>query len=348
MTEPRFDTPDALASSVMNLLVIGGNRFMGLGLVWRLLCSGHRVTLLNRGQRADPFGDRVKRIAADRSTDAFDHALAGRTFDRVIDFASFTADDARRTVRVLGGRVGHYFFISTGQVYLVREGCRWPARETDYDGPTMAQPPSPADHDDWAYGIGKRDAEDVLAAAPGLASTRLRIPVVNGELDPKQRVASLLWRLLDGGPLLVPRADAIARHIYSGAVTQAIAHVLETPPRPGQAFNLSQAEQPTVRELIERIAERAGAHAQLVELPPETLEDAGLSVRAASPFSSAWMSVLDPARAVAELGFEHPPLETYLDSIIASLFATWPTDPPAGYAQRGRELELLRSHGDAR
>src|ERR1041385_4114558 len=136
----------------MNVLVIGGNRFMGRALVWRLLCGGHRVTVLNRGNLADPFGDRVERICADRSSDAFDAALAGRTFDRVVDFAGFTAADAQRTVRVLAGRVGHLVFISTGQVYLVREGCRVPSREEDYDGPVMASAPSPADHDDWLYG----------------------------------------------------------------------------------------------------------------------------------------------------------------------------------------------------
>jgi len=326
----------------MNVLVIGGNRFMGLGLVWRLLCGGHRVTVLHRGNLPDPFGDRVERIRADRSTDAFDHALAGRTFDRAIDFAGFSADDAIRTVRVLTGRVDHFVFISTGQVYLVREGCPLPAREDDYDGPTMPHAPSPPDHDDWEYGIGKRGAEDVLAAATELPSTRLRLPMVNGELEHKRRIEGYVWRILDGGPLVVPRAATIARHVYSGAVIRAIVRLLDAPPRAGQAFNLAQAEQPTVRALIERIARRLGARPDLVELPAEALEEAGLSVRAASPFSSAWMSVLDPGRAEAELGFEHPALDVYLDSIIASLFAAWPSEPPAGYAQRGRELELVR------
>jgi len=206
----------------MNVLVIGGNRFMGLGLVWRMLCGSHRVTLLNRGNLPDPFGDRVERIRVDRSTDAFDHALAGRTFDRAIDFAGFSADDASRTARVLAGRVGHFVFISTGQVYLVREGCPLPAREDDYDGPTMTQAPSPADHEDWVYGIGKRGAEDVLATAAGLPTTRLRLPMVNGELDHKRRIEAYVWRILDGGPLVVPRAGAIARHVYSGAVIRAI------------------------------------------------------------------------------------------------------------------------------
>jgi nucleoside-diphosphate-sugar epimerase len=324
----------------MNVLIIGGNRFLGRGLVWRLVCGGHRVTLVNRGRLADPFGDRVERIHVDRSSDAFDRALAGRTFDHAVDFAGFTADDAVRSVRVLAGRVGHYVFVSTGQVYLVREGCPTPSREADYDGPTMAAPPSPADHSDWAYGIGKRGAEDVLAAASGLPSTRLRIPMVNGELDYHRRLEAYLWRLLDGGPLLVARAGALRRPVYGGAVVRAIAKLLEAPPAPGQAFNLAQPEPLTVRALVERIAARAGGRPEIVERPAEAIEAAGLSVRDASPFSSAWSSVLDPARAVAELGFEHPPLDVYLDATIASLLASWPPEPPPGYAQRDRELAL--------
>jgi nucleoside-diphosphate-sugar epimerase len=207
----------------------------------------------------------------------------------------------------------------------------------------MAQPPTPADHDDWAYGIGKRAAEDVLAATPGLPSTRLRIPMVNGEHDHKRRLDSYVWRILDGGPLIVPRADAVARHVYAGAVVRAIAQLIEAPPAAGQAFNLAQAEQPTVRALIERVAHRVGASVELIDLPDAALEAAGLSVRAASPFSSAWMSLIDPARAVAELGFAHPSLDAYLDSILASLFAAWPAEPPPGYAQRAGELALIRA-----
>lgn len=325
----------------MNVLIIGGNRFMGRTLVWRLLFAGHRVTVLNRGNLGDPFGDRVERLRADRGTDAFDQALAGRDFDRVVDLAGFTGDHLARAVRVLGGRVGHYVFVSTGQVYLVREGCPRPAREVDYAGPVMAAPPTPSDHDDWDYGVGKRAAEDVLVAAgAALPSTRLRIPMVNGEHDHKRRLEGYLWRLLDGGPLLVPEAGAIARHVYAGAVVATIMGLIAAPPPAGAAYNLAQAEQPTVRELIERLAARVGARATLLELPAAALEEAGLSVRAASPLSSRWMSLLDPARAVAELGFVHPPLDVYLDSIIASLLAVWPASPPEGYAQRPRELAL--------
>ena len=43
----------------LNVLVIGGNRFVGYDLVWRLLAGGHDVTLFNRGTLADPFAGRV-------------------------------------------------------------------------------------------------------------------------------------------------------------------------------------------------------------------------------------------------------------------------------------------------
>ena len=41
----------------MHVLIIGGTRFVGYGLVWRLLARGDRVTVLNRGTMPDPFGD---------------------------------------------------------------------------------------------------------------------------------------------------------------------------------------------------------------------------------------------------------------------------------------------------
>ncbi|HEV7502187.1 MAG TPA: NAD-dependent epimerase/dehydratase family protein, partial [Vicinamibacteria bacterium] len=90
----------------MNVLVVGGNRFVGYDLVWRLLAGGHAVTVFNRGTIADPFGARVQRLHGDRTTDAFDRALDGRRFDAAVDFAGFAAVDVQRALRVLKGRVG--------------------------------------------------------------------------------------------------------------------------------------------------------------------------------------------------------------------------------------------------
>ena len=112
----------------MHALIIGGTRFVGALLTFRLLARGDTVTLFNRGRTPDPFGDRVERLRGDRTTPDLARSLAGRRFDAVIDFAAFTGDDARGAIEALGDRAGHYVCISTGHVYLVRESCPRPAR----------------------------------------------------------------------------------------------------------------------------------------------------------------------------------------------------------------------------
>jgi nucleoside-diphosphate-sugar epimerase len=328
----------------MRVLIVGGNRFMGYGLTWRLLAAGHQVTHLNRGLTRDPFGERIERLPGDRTTGDFARLVAGRSFDAVVDFAAFVGADAASAVETLRGRVGHYVFISTGQVYLVREGCPWPAREIDYAGPVMPEPADAADKAEWEYGIGKRACEDRLAEAWArnrFPFTCLRIPMVDGERDNKRRLEAYLWRILDGGPLIVPEGDLRpVRHVYAGAVVRAIVDLLGKPASFGQAYNLSQDEMPALSELITLFADALGAPTRLHPVPAEKIRAAGLRVTEVSPYSSVWMSCLDPARARAELGFRHESLAEYAGRIVASFLAHPPADPPPGYAGRGAELQL--------
>ncbi len=325
----------------MHVLVIGGNRFVGWLLGWRLLAGDHQVTLLNRGRLQDPFGDRVERLTGDRTTADLDRLLAGRAFDAVVDLAAYTAEDGRRAAALLAGRTGHYVMISTGQVYLVREGCPRPAREEHYDGPVMARPADPADLWDWEYGIGKRGCEDALAEAwarSGFPATRVRIPMVNGERDYLRRIEGYLWRLLDGGPLVLPEGGAHrVRHVYAGEVARFLAEVLGRRESFGQAYNVAQEETPKLSELVQRLKDLVASRAEIVAVPLERIRAAGLDPVKVSPFSGRWMSFLDPSRARRELGFVHEPLDGYLGKIVASFLAHPPADRPEGYAAREEE-----------
>ncbi len=329
----------------MHVLIIGGTRFVGALLTYRLLARGDTVTLFNRGRIADPFGDRVERLRGDRTTPALAQSLAGRRFDAVIDFAAYTGEDARGALAALGDRAGHYVFISTGQTYLVREGCPRPARELDYAGPVMPRPAEASDLEPWTYGVEKRAAEDALAAAWATSrfpATRLRVPMINGERDPQRRVEGYLWRILDGGPVLVPDGGlATARHIYALDMAITIAKILGDERTFGEAYNLCQEETPSVWELIDLLAERLGAPDRRVAIPSSALGD--LPVKEISPFTSRWMSFLDPARARAAFGFSHRPLGAYLDSMVASFLARSPGAPPEGYRHRNAERELVHA-----
>lgn len=290
----------------------------------------------------------MERLRGDRTTSDFARLLAGRSFDVAVDFAAFNGADTAEAGRVLKDRVGHYVMISTGQVYLVRSDVPSPARESDYEGPLIPEPPAAhRDHEEWAYGMGKRAAEDALAEAwarDRFPSTRLRIPMVNGERDHFRRLEGYLWRLFDGAGLVLPDGGAHhVRHVYGMDVVRTIASILGRGSTFGQAYNLCQRETPTLAEMLTLVGRIAGAPVTLVPIPRADVEAAGLDPVAVSPFSGRWMSFLDASRAEAEIGFAPEPLERALDKIVTALVSHWPAQPPSGYAGRAGERALIRA-----
>ena len=88
----------------MRVLVVGGTRFMGYHLAWRLLAGGHQVTLLNRGHHRRPV--RRPRGAPARGPHdrrSFARVLSGRSFDAAVDFAAFGRADVEGVVDALAG-----------------------------------------------------------------------------------------------------------------------------------------------------------------------------------------------------------------------------------------------------
>jgi nucleoside-diphosphate-sugar epimerase len=331
----------------MHVLIIGGTRNLGPFLVPRLLGAGHRVSVLNRGLTPGDLPPEAERLRADRSDPAqMAAALGGRSFDAVVDLTLYNGAEARAAVERLAGRIGHYVFVSTGQVYLVREGVARPFRESDYVGPLTPEPATGRyDVDEWRYGIDKRAAEDVFEAAGrerDFPYTTLRLPMVNGERDHFFRLYGYMLRLEDGGPILVPRTPAHAlRHVYSGDVVEAIAGLVESGRARRRAYNVSQDETVSLRDFLTSVAERLRVPLRVVEVDRERLEAERL-LPDASPFSDAWMSALDNALGKRELGLRYTPLSVYLERTIASYKAA-PPPTPSGYGRRADELALAAS-----
>ena len=277
------------------VLVLGGTGFLGRHLVARLVASG----------------DRVARVVGDRATD--DLGRVKGTFDAVVDLVGFDGLDIERAIDVFAGRVGHYLFVSTGQVYLVREDPRLPSREEDYDGRVIPRPEG-RDGAQWDYGTGKRACEDALARAhERLPSTRLRIPIVNGPGDNEQRIARYIRQMLGGAPLRAAFLDRRVRHVDAQEVARTIDCLLGDARVLGEAVNQTQDETPTLRELLEMLGAELGARPTLVDDETATSD--------VSPFSTRWMSFLDPAKLRA-LGIGHAPLATTLARCVGHVVAT--------------------------
>ena len=329
----------------MDVLVIGGTRNLGPGLVERLLAGGDRVAVFNRGLTPGALPVGVERVYGDRGdAGQLAEAFRGRSFDAVVDTTLYTGAEARAAVEVFGGRVGHYVLLSTGQVYLVGDPAPpRPFREEDYDRPLMPEPaPDSPDHEAWTYGVWKREAEDAFAAAharDGFPYTSLRLPMVNGERDHYGRIHGYLLRMQDGGPIVLPDDEGLSlRHVYAGDVVDAVERVLRSGRGKGRAFNVGQDETQTLDEFLAMLAGIAGLPLRTVRVPRAAMEAAGL-VRAASPFSSLWMSALDNEVGKRELGLTYTPVAEYV-ARIARHYLSGSVPPPEGYARRAEELRL--------
>lgn len=328
----------------MRTLIIGGTRNLGPQLVRELIEGGHGVAVFNRGLTPDDLPSEVERLRGDRGdASQLGAALAGRTFDLVVDMTLYNGREAKSIIELLDGRVGRYVLISTGQVYLVREGLGRPFAEEDYEGPLMEEPERGGpDHTDWLYGIEKRQAEDALAQAwesRRFPYTSLRLPMVNSERDHYRRIYNYVVRLKDGGPIVVP-ADARLplRHVYGGDVLSAVKSLLDFEGGRGRAYNVSQEETISLEDFLRLLGEYVGAEPGVVRVPRDVLEAKGL-LPFCSPFSGRWMSELTNERSKRELGISYTPLPVYLRRLAQHYEANPPLDF-VGYERRGEELKL--------
>lgn len=329
----------------MNILIIGGSRNIGYFLTQRLVREGHRVTILNRGITPEDLPQEVARLRADRTdTQQMRRALAGRSFDAVIDTVLYRGEEAEAIIDILNGQTDHYIFISSGQVYLVREGLTRPFKEEDYYGDLIPEPAhNTYDYEEWLYGMDKRHAEDALHKAyvdTGFPYTALRLPMVNSSRDRFNRLLAYILRIQDNGPILVPQTpDYPLRHVYAGDVVEAIMRIIDNDAGKGRAYNISQDETLKIEDFLILLGDIMGKQPDVHKIPRDTLEANGF-LPDCSPYSDLWMSELDNTRSKVELGMKYTPLRDYLASIVAH-HAENPPKKPRSYNRRKAEKQMM-------
>lgn len=297
----------------MNILLLGGTRFFGKTLVEQLLSAGHAVTVLSRGRLPPPPG--AGHLVADRADPgALSAALAGRSFDAVIDNVAMTAAHVEGALEALGGRTGHYVLTSTASVYGdFSRGRVW--RESDLGRDELEQPPV----DGHAYTLGKRAAEQVLwrGEQSKVPFTIVRPGYVVGPHDHLRRMQYFLGRLHDGGPVLVPSGGGdIFQLAWHADVAAAMARVLGDAARFGRAYNLSGLELFTYPTLVRALAAAAGTKTACLEVPREILRRGALAGEEL-PFGedgSTW--ACDTTRLEQELGIAVTPAAAWIGALV--------------------------------
>ncbi len=259
--------------------------------------------------------------------------------DVVVDFLCYTGEDARLVIDAFSGCTGRLVMISTGSVYWCTGSWDNPVTEEQYARDSVPERRGDAFHPgsiEYAYGKGKRDAEDLLHAATGrLPSVRLRFPVIGGAGDPTGRYAGYIRRIADGRPLLVPGGGWNSfRHLYVEDAAAAILAAAEQADA-GGGYNVTSGEIVSVRDLLAGIAACLGCPLPAVAGPdamwlmehgPEDLF---------APFSSLRDQIMDPGRAVREWGYAPAPYATWLARTVADCS---PQEPAPDREKRQEEV----------
>ncbi len=328
----------------MNILIIGGTRFVGHFTALALHEAGQHVTVFTRGRQKIELPDAVQHIQGDRNDDAqLEVAATARDWDVVWDNMSYTAEHARAAVRAFQDHCGLFIHTSTLAVYSTCEGIASPYREEDFErGRPRVELRSQYPYD---YGIQRREGEGVLQqafAASGFPFVSVRLPAVLGPRDYSLRAWSYWRRMLEDRRLILPDGGRdMHRPVYSGDVVAALRAIIERGSElVGRAYNLAGREILSLRDFVDRSAALLKLDVEVVDLPSSLIRAAGLDLDKLSPYSTWGNHLQSIARAQHELEFQPTPLESWLpETLDWHLQHRRGVDPP-GWELRAREAAL--------
>ena len=186
----------------MNLLIIGGTRFLGRHLVDSALARGHAVTLFNRGKSNPDLFPQIETIIGDRELDIEKLASAGRAWDAVIDTCGYFPRIVRLAATSLreAGAVGRYVFISSISVYA--DFKKIGINESDPVG--KIEDETIEEITGESYGPLKALCEQATLEVYGERGLVIRPGLIVGPNDPTDRFTYWPVRVARSGKVLTP------------------------------------------------------------------------------------------------------------------------------------------------
>ena len=188
----------------LRLLVLGGTRFIGIHTVRLAVEHGHDVTLFNRGKTNASLFPQLRHLKGDRNGDI--GALAGRSWDAVIDDSGYFPRAVRLTAELLAPSVRQYVFISTISVYASSAQANGEESATARIADETAEKV-----DEETYGPLKALCEQAAEQAMPGRITVLRPGLIVGPEDNTDRFTYWPARASRGGEFVAPNrpSDAI-------------------------------------------------------------------------------------------------------------------------------------------
>ena len=320
----------------MNLLILGGTRFVGRYLAAAALARGHAVTLFNRGLTHPDLFPEAEHLRGDRKSDL--SALQGRRWDAAIDVNGYVPRVVRASAAMLAGAVERYIFISTLSVYASFQGT-----VNTEESPVKQPPPgqeSCEEITDESYGWLKVFCERAAEAALPGRVLHVRPCVVAGPHDPSERFPWWVARVARGGEVLAPGRPGRplqlidARDLGSWVIDM-------TERRETGVYNVTGPERPlTMGEMLATCRDVTRSDAAFTWVDDRFLEEHDIEPPLWLPESLKGFNTVDSGKARARGLAFRPLAETVRDTL------EWVEEDPGERTPRfiepEREAELLQ------
>ncbi|HTP11498.1 MAG TPA: SDR family oxidoreductase [Anaerolineae bacterium] len=323
----------------MNLLIIGGTRFVGRHLVEVALARGHTITLFNRGQSNPDLFLQVEQLHGDRGADL--SPLKDRSWDAVIDTCGYVPRIVRLSAQALVGHTDRYVFISTVSVYAEDN-----PRGMDENSPLATlKDESVEDVTGENYGGLKVLCEKAVEQAYPDRALIIRPGLIVGPHDPTDRFTYWPWRIAQGGEVLAPgNPDQLQQIIDVRDLAQWIVQMVEAK-RTGIFNAVGPDYTLTTRRMLEACVTVCNPQAQLTWLSESFLLEHKVEPWSEMPVwvpeKESAMDTCSNAHAISA-GLKFRSIEETIRDTLA-----WAKTRPADHVWRAgmkpeREAELLR------
>ncbi len=190
----------------MNLLILGGTRFLGRHIVDVALARGDEVTVFTRGRQANPWGTAVTMLTGNRDPEVAPGlaVLERGSWDAVIDTSGYVPRVVRASARLLAPRVRRYLFVSS--ISVLADATR-PGQDESAPVGTLREPAT--EEIGKYYGPLKAACESVVSEVFGERALVVRPGLIVGPFDPTDRFGYWIARFVHPHLLGARAAEAV-------------------------------------------------------------------------------------------------------------------------------------------
>ena len=252
----------------MRVLFIGGTGIISTACTRLAAERGIDLTLWTRGRRGADLPPGVKTATVDiEQAASAREALAGESFDAVVDWIAFTPEQIERDLDLFRGRVRQYIFISSASAYQ-----KPPAHYKITESTPLSNP-------FWDYARNKIACEERLLRAyreEGFPVTIVRPSLTYSEsqitlpVNTWTKSYTVVDRMRRGQKVIVPgEGTSLWVITHNTDFAKGLVGLLGHAQAIGHAFHITSEEAMTWDQYYGLVAQAAGAEPRFVHIPAE-------------------------------------------------------------------------------